>query len=92
MVLIFFRTTQHLIEVVNHDFDLQNEAKAILDNDNEIEIRLKLNKKAELVLGEKFFAYAEVWESETKPIAWISGMSVIKKKIQKLMIFIFHFI
>jgi len=26
-----------------------------------------------------FFAYAEVWESETKPIAWISGMSVIKK-------------
>jgi len=74
----FLRTTQHLIEVVNSELELKDEAKAIL-SDEEIQFRLKLTDKAEAVVGKKYFGYAEVWEAEATPLAWISGMTIAKK-------------
>lgn len=74
----FLRTTQHLIQVVDHDFDLTKEAKVKLSG-NEAQFKLILDDKAKDVLGENFKAYAEVWDSENKPIAWMSGMTVISK-------------
>jgi ADP-dependent glucokinase len=41
-----------------------------------------LNDKANQVVGEKFFAYAEVWENDAQPLAWVSGMTVVKKDDQ----------
>lgn len=74
----FLRTTQHLIHVVDHDFDLTKEAKVKLVG-NEAQFKLVLDDKAKDVVGENFKAYAEVWDSENKPIAWVSGMTVISK-------------
>jgi len=74
----FVRTTEHLIEVVDHDFDLTKEARAKLVG-NEAQFKLLLDDKALLVVGETFKAYAEVWEAD-KPIAWVSGMTTVTKE------------
>jgi hypothetical protein len=54
----FFRTTQHVIEVIKENFELTQNAKAKLVG-NEVKFNLKLNKDAASFVGKKYKAYAE---------------------------------
>jgi hypothetical protein len=82
----FFRTTQHLINVIDEKFELLKEASA-KEVDDELLITISANKLSKNMNGDKFKAYAEVWGTENgtkKPIAWVGGMVLAKGEGEKV--------
>jgi hypothetical protein len=74
-----FRTAQNTIAVVKDKMTLVDtsviEMKA---NEEMVTVKLLAIAKDSSVIGSKFKVYSEVWAG-TKPIAWVSGMSIAER-------------
>lgn len=81
--LYLFRTSQHLVTVVEDSMDLLPKASVNVDANDEM-ISFTLYANGQNVEGKKFYAYAEVHgtSSDNKliPVAWMSGMTIAKQE------------
>jgi len=83
----FYRTTQHLINVIEEDFELLSNAESKIVGD-ELIVTIFAKEKSKNLEGKKFKAYSEIWGTDKNnvktPIAWVSGMVNSKKINDKL--------